>query len=471
LVAGAMYDDTFDETVKSACSTAERRTIQAYLDARRIRRKLDEPTDTLRMVQDGLRENLLWGAARADDLTAMSSGKSLGLVSRLEQALGSGATPTAASTTPEGQSEASNISSAAATGSTSSSPADAPTLPAKSGRARSGATAAVGIVCLQGPILPSTATQSSGAAGLANHITLADARRQLRAAETDPSIRAVVLRIDSPGGEALASAAIWHEVRRLRDAGKPVVASLGSVGASGGYMIAAACDKIVAQPATLTGSIGVLAGALDASGFLRQQRASLTLLSKGPPPLGPARPLSRQQREDLRQLAADSNRDFEAKVAEGRGLSARAVRRVAQGRVWTGEQAAAIGLVDTLGGADDACRLACEAAGIGEQWASRKVERRELCTGGVRSGVAAFEELAPSPSSSSVSLASLIGALSGELPPQCASLCEAVAAAALERVVASSESDHGAGSAVQLAPAPAPVLLFAELPPEVRLRM
>ena len=181
-------------------------------------------------------------------------------------------------------------------------------------------------------------------------------------------------------------------------------------------MVACACDKIVAHPATVTGSIapahgrtrtmithahahirvgtlrtghamllrswragsiGVLSGVLDASGFLRQQRIGVTRLHEGAPPLSASAPLSRAQRRELRAMAAETNASFESKVASGRGLSLKAVRRVGQGRVWTGQQAVERGLVDAIGGVGEACALACQAAGV-EGWASGEVATREI---------------------------------------------------------------------------------------------
>ena len=140
---------------------------------------------------------------------------------------------------------------------------------------------------------------------------------------------------------------------------------MGSVAASGGYMIAVAADAIVASPGTLTGSIGVLTGALDVSGFLKQQRVSVMSVHEGTSPLGGARPLSSRQRAELKALAERCYQSFEAKVGAGRGLTKRQVSKAAEGRVWTGEQAISLGLVDALGGLDEATMRACEAAGLG----------------------------------------------------------------------------------------------------------
>jgi len=233
----------------------------------------------------------------------------------------------------------------------------------------------IGIICLEGPIVPSSAA-SEGLLGR-SVISPKVVRSQLRAARDDSNIKAVVLRIDSPGGEAIASEQIWEEVQMLRAAGKPVVTSMGATAASGGYMIACACDQIVANAATVTGSIGVLSGALDASRFLRQQRITVSRLHQGTPPPSASAPLSSAQRREMRAMAAEANASFEAKVAFGRGLSLREVRKVGGGRVWTGKQAAERGLVDAIGGVEEACTLACTAAGL-EGWAEGHVATREI---------------------------------------------------------------------------------------------
>lgn len=185
-------------------------------------------------------------------------------------------------------------------------------------------------------------------------------------ASRDASVRAIVFRIDSPGGSALASDLIWRAVRRARAKGKPVVASLSDVAASGGYYAAAAADRIVAEPGTLTGSIGVfvirpvLAGAFEklgigVEGLTRGRHADLLLAS---------RPLSPATRERMRDDVQSIYRLFVSRVAEARGMEPAAVNEVARGRVWTGAQAKERGLVDALGGLREAVLEAKAAAGI-----------------------------------------------------------------------------------------------------------
>jgi protease IV len=180
--------------------------------------------------------------------------------------------------------------------------------------------------------------------------------RAFEEAIRDPEIRGILFRIDSGGGSAVASESIRRAVARARDAGKPVVVSMGSAAASGGYWIALAADEIVAQPATLTGSIGVLAGKIvteelwDELGVnwgvvARSRNAGMWSSLSG---------YSESERSRLDALLDDIYGAFTARVAEARGLPAPAVDDVARGRVWTGNQAKALGLVDTIGGFDTA---------------------------------------------------------------------------------------------------------------------
>lgn len=190
--------------------------------------------------------------------------------------------------------------------------------------------------------------------------------RAFRAAVHDSEVRAIVLRIDSPGGSAIGSETIWREIVRARGAGKPVVVSMGDVAASGGYYIAAPADRIVAQPATVTGSIGVLAGKVVVAGLLQKLGVTSDAVQRGANAgmFSPMREFSPSERARLDAYLDATYRGFKAHVAAGRHLSADAVEAVAKGRVWSGEDAKARGLVDELGGYAAALRLAREAAGI-----------------------------------------------------------------------------------------------------------
>jgi len=190
--------------------------------------------------------------------------------------------------------------------------------------------------------------------------------RAFRAAVRDPAVRAILFRIDSPGGSAVASESIWREVVFARERGKPVIVSMGDVAGSGGYYVAAAADKIVAQPATLTGSIGVLAGKLVISDLLKKIGVSTDSAQVGgnAAMFSPTVDFSARARSRLEAFLDETYRGFKDHVATGRHMTQEEVDAVAKGRVWSGEDAKAHGLVDELGGYSVALRLAGEAAGL-----------------------------------------------------------------------------------------------------------
>ena len=184
-------------------------------------------------------------------------------------------------------------------------------------------------------------------------------------ARTDDSVRAVVLRIDSPGGSALASDLIWREVM-LTQRKKPVVVSMGDVAASGGYYIAMAAGTIVAHPSTLTGSIGVFGGKLNMKGFYNKIGLTKEIIAHGQnatlySDYGGFTPTERERVEKMMKTVY---KDFVNKAATGRSKSFDDIDEIAQGRVWTGKQAKALGLVDELGGLDTALSIAKEQAGF-----------------------------------------------------------------------------------------------------------
>lgn len=195
-------------------------------------------------------------------------------------------------------------------------------------------------------------------------------------ARTDDAIRAVVLRLDTPGGSALAAETIGQEIALLRQAGKPVVASLGSTAASGGYWIAAATDQIWAAPTTITGSIGIFGAfptferSLDVLGIHADGVGTHTRSGA----LDPRLPLDPEAAGALQLLVERGYRRFVERVAEGRHLDPAAVEAVAQGRVWTGEQARALGLVDSLGGVSRAIAAAARLAQL-EEYGVTWIER------------------------------------------------------------------------------------------------
>jgi protease-4 len=228
----------------------------------------------------------------------------------------------------------------------------------------------VSVIVAAGEILPGE--QPPGTVG---SDTLAG---QLRTALEDEAVKAVVLRIDSPGGSVFASEVIRREVAALREAGKPVVASMSGMAASGGYYIAMDADRIVASPATLTGSIGIFAmfptfqrtlGKLGVS----SDGVGTTALSgefRGDRALGEA------GRSILQQSIEFEYDQFIGRVAEGRGRTVEQVEAVAQGRVWAGAEAKDLGLVDELGGYRRAIEIAAELAALGSDYAVEFPEAR-----------------------------------------------------------------------------------------------
>jgi protease-4 len=188
----------------------------------------------------------------------------------------------------------------------------------------------------------------------------------LRAATNDDLVRAVVLHVDSPGGSAVASDTIWREVCRVREAGKPVIVSMGATAASGGYYIACPADVIVALPSTLTGSIGVFGGKIVVRALLDRLGLTTGTVSQGARSLmfSPRQGFSDEERERLAATIDAIYDDFVAKVAHGRHRAVTEIESVARGRVWTGSDALGIGLVDELGGLRDAVRIARARAGL-----------------------------------------------------------------------------------------------------------
>jgi protease-4 len=199
--------------------------------------------------------------------------------------------------------------------------------------------------------------------------------RLLQRARESRRVKAVVLRIESPGGAAVASELIWREIELTRNS-KPVVVSMGDVAASGGYYIASAADAILAEPSTLTGSIGIVGGKFVARRLLDKlgiYRETVSLSSRSGY-LSPLHPFSPQERDQLRRhLRYFYEKLFVPRVAEGRGMSEEKVHEIARGRVWTGRQSKDRGLVDDIGDLDAAIELARRNAGIQENQKVRTV--------------------------------------------------------------------------------------------------
>ena len=191
----------------------------------------------------------------------------------------------------------------------------------------------------------------------------------LRAAGRDREVKAVILRVDSPGGSYTASDQIWREVHRLRDRGVPVVASMGDVAASGGYFVAMAATEIVANPTTLTGSIGVFAGKAVTRGLFDKLGLVREAVERGPRAgmLGSDDEFTPEEWEVLNRWLDTVYDDFTHKAATDRGLAHAALEPLARGRVWTGADAHQRGLVDHLGGMDTAIERACALAGVARE--------------------------------------------------------------------------------------------------------
>ncbi|EAX46713.1 signal peptide peptidase SppA, 36K type [Thermosinus carboxydivorans Nor1] len=193
-----------------------------------------------------------------------------------------------------------------------------------------------------------------------------DIMRQLHEARDDAAVRAVVLRINSPGGSAPASQEVGEEVKKLRAAGKIVVTSMGDVAASGGYWIAALTDKIYANPATMTGSIGVYIPYANWEELYRKIGIRQEKIKSGPHKdiLSPERSMTGEERAIIQAMVDDMYNQFVAVVAEGRKMDPARVRQLADGRIYTGNQAKELGLVDELGNLYDAIDGAARLAGI-----------------------------------------------------------------------------------------------------------
>ena len=265
----------------------------------------------------------------------------------------------------------------------------------------------IAVVTLAGPIVSGRGGRQLSPLGTssAGGDTIAAA---LREAGADDAVSAVVLRVDSPGGSVTGSETVWREVNRLRKAGKPVVASMGAVAASGGYYVSMAADAIVANPGTITGSIGVVTGKLVArdlkdrlgigSDSVRTNRnADAWSLNK---------PFTDEQHAHVEAEADLFYTDFIERVAQGRDMAVDAVDAVARGRVWTGADAKERGLVDELGGLRTAVERAKVLAGFE---ADTDVKLVSL------PGSSLLDTLRPKPSSvpAAASLPEAVGALLG----------------------------------------------------------
>ncbi len=223
----------------------------------------------------------------------------------------------------------------------------------------------IAVIVADGDILPGKAQN-----GVIGSDTFAE---EISNARNNDKVKAIVLRINSPGGSALASDIMWREIR-LTTKVKPVIASMSDYAASGGYYLAMGCDTIVAQPTTITGSIGVFSVLFDVSSFL-DNKIGITFDEVKTGDIGQlvtiTRPLTEVEKTIWQKKTNEIYNSFTTKAAEGRNMPVEELRKVASGRVWTGAQAKERGLVDVLGNFEDAVRIAALKAGVGSDYRIR----------------------------------------------------------------------------------------------------
>lgn len=220
----------------------------------------------------------------------------------------------------------------------------------------------IAVIVADGTIFPGRADQ-----GVIGSDTFTE---EIRRARENKKVKAIVIRVNSPGGSFQASDAMWREVT-LAAKQKPVIASMSDYAASGGYYLSMGCDTIVAQPHTITGSIGIFSVLFDASGLMNN-KLGITSEEIKTGEYGEmitiSRPLTDAEKNVWQSRTEDIYETFTGKAAEGRGVSKEDIKKVASGRVWTGVQAKDKGLVDVLGGYDDAIRIAAEKGGIADNY-------------------------------------------------------------------------------------------------------
>ncbi len=228
----------------------------------------------------------------------------------------------------------------------------------------------VGVVVARGTILDGS--QPPGTIGGDSTAAL------IRQARNDDNIKAIVLRVDSGGGSAFASEVIRRECEKARSDGKPVIASMGSVAASGGYWISTSSDQIWAYPTTITGSIGIL-GIIPTYQRPLAKYLGVRVDGVGTAPLAGLRldrELPAEVDEIVQEIIEQGYREFLARVAESRGMTTEEVDVIARGRVWSGEDAYELGLVDNFGDLDDAIAAAAELAELGEDYEVSYIEKK-----------------------------------------------------------------------------------------------
>lgn len=219
----------------------------------------------------------------------------------------------------------------------------------------------IAVVRIEGSI-----TGSSGLGILGGGTSATDIAKQIKRAGEDPSVKAIVLRINSPGGSAAASQEIYQEVLKSRENGKVVVASMGDSATSGGYYVACAADKIVANPGTITGSIGVIFSQLQYSELMEKYGIEANIIKSGKyKDIGsPFRNMTEEDRQILQNMVDDIYNQFINAVVEGRDMNRSKVLELADGRIFTGRQAEEKGLVDELGNYHDSIQIAANMSGV-----------------------------------------------------------------------------------------------------------
>ncbi|MBN2023733.1 MAG: signal peptide peptidase SppA [Pirellulales bacterium] len=218
----------------------------------------------------------------------------------------------------------------------------------------------IAVIYAVGPIVQGKSSSSLFGESVLGSTTMVEA---LRDADKDPTVQAIVLRVDSPGGSAIASDLIWRETVRIK---KPIIASMGDVAGSGGYYISVGADTIFAEPSTLTGSIGVIGGKLAIEGLYKKLGLTTETVSRGKNSglFSSEKPFTPSEREALQAMMRETYRQFVMKSAQGRKMSYQKLDELAQGRIYTGNMAVANGLVDRIGTLADAVAEAKKAAGL-----------------------------------------------------------------------------------------------------------
>jgi len=218
----------------------------------------------------------------------------------------------------------------------------------------------IAVVCGVGPVVAGDPSMTG------DFISPETTGAQIERASRDEKVEAIVFRVNSPGGSAVGSDLVWRAVRAAQGRGKPVVVSMGDVAGSGGYYVAMGADAIVAEPSTITGSIGVVYAKFDVSSLMNQFGVNIERAKSHPmsDALSPTRAMTEDELHQLDDVIGHLYGNFTGKVAEGRKLDAAAAENLARGRVWSGTAAKAGGLIDEVGGMARAVEIAREKAGI-----------------------------------------------------------------------------------------------------------